>query len=1055
MKVHSWRASRNRIFQRKALALAIGGSVALAFTGSAFAQATTGTIYGSVPVAANETIQITGGAGFNRTISVGPSGRYSITLPVGTYTVSLLRDGKVVQSKSGVTPAAAGAVVVDFTSGNAANAQTLGTVTVTANAIPAIDVTTTNQVTTITAKQLQQLPINHSVEDIALLAPGVTGGASMLGTGALNAPLLVFGGASVAENAYYIDGMNATNEITGQGGIGLPYFSIEQVQTITSGYDARYGRSIGGVINQIGKSGSNEWHFGVRGSWAPATLRDDYVNNYYNNPLYSTNPPDSIIPGHLKGQLYSYRKWDSRSETTYDAFVSGPIVPDKLFFYLSAEQDQVRSHSIGSVDSGTATSYIDNYPKLYFKLNWNINDNNILSLTGVQSAYKDYGPYYNFDNDTKTVGAYLGDNPITKTVYRVGVLNYTSYLTDNLTLNAMYGKTHGEFFAAQLPFPGYDPTLPAIVAPGNQNPAYTPNGPVNNAQNGNYNTGDPAHRSTIANYRLSLDYKWRTHDFQVGIDNITTWDKDDGTIATGPGFAWYYHHDTAGEAILGSSPSTPPYVGPPGPGGFSVSKLIFINGGGVRVAQRAAYVEDNWQVTPNLLLNLGIRDDSFTNYNPAGEPYIRLTKPQWQPRIGFSWDVHGDSTTKVFGNAGRYYLALPAGVALRGAGASTYTNEYYTYTGIDQTTGVPLGTVLMPQNPATGGVSANNEYGQPLDPRTVASQNIKAEYSDNYVLGLQQQFHFLDTKWVFGATGRYQKLGGLIVDDWDDQQAICNAALAQGVPYPGVPNPDPDLALTPLAQCIGLTNGAVLVNPGTTQDLLVNGADGQIHKVVVTNADQRFDGPPKRKYYSLDLSLTHEWDGKWFAKIDYVFSRNWGNTEGPVQSDIGQGGTSVSITEQWDFWQLMNYSNGLLYNDQKHQLKIYGAYALTPEWTLGANVFIASGHPKTCLGYFGPDQEDPYGYGSAYHWCGGQPTPRGTTGFTPWTHQVNLNVDYRPKWAGQKLDFNLAVFNIFNEQDPLQYRAGYGRTGSYSSTYDLPYQFEAPRYARFSISYQW
>src|SRR5690348_8927065 len=92
MKVQSRRASRNRIFQRKALALAIGGSVALAFSGGAFAQAVNGTIRGMVPVAPNETIQITGGAGFNRTITVGPSGEYAVILPVGTYTVSLLQN---------------------------------------------------------------------------------------------------------------------------------------------------------------------------------------------------------------------------------------------------------------------------------------------------------------------------------------------------------------------------------------------------------------------------------------------------------------------------------------------------------------------------------------------------------------------------------------------------------------------------------------------------------------------------------------------------------------------------------------------------------------------------------------------------------------------------------------------------------------------------------------------------------------------------------------------------------------------------------------------------
>jgi hypothetical protein len=409
--------------------------------------------------------------------------------------------------------------------------------------------------------------------------------------------------------------------------------------------------------------------------------------------------------------------------------------------------------------------------------------------------------------------------------------------------------------------------------------------------------------------------------------------------------------------------------------------------------------------------------------------------------------VRGDSTTKVFGNAGRYYLALPAAVALRGAGASFFTNQYFTYTGIDQTTGEPLGLTPIPENPI-GGVSANNEYGQPLDPRTVAAQNIKAEYSDNYVLGLQQQFHFMDTNWVAGATGRYQKLGR-IVDDWDDSGAICQAAIAQGYSNFAANGGCDNTA--------SFINGAVLINPGETQDLLVNDPDGHsLDKVVITNADQKFDMPPKRHYYSLDLSLEHPWDGKWWAKIDYVFSRAYGNTEGPVESDIGQGGSSVSITQQWDYWQLMNYSNGLLLNDQKHQFKIYGAYALTPEWTLGANLFIASGHPKTCLGYFGPSgTDDPLSYGSSYHWCDGTPTPRGTTGFTPWTHQLNLNVDYRPDWAQKKLDFNLAIFNVFNEQKPVQYVSGFGEPGAYSATYDRAYQFEAPRFARFSVAYDW
>ncbi|HEX5353687.1 MAG TPA: hypothetical protein VFW60_06380, partial [Rhodanobacteraceae bacterium] len=60
MSDKSRRGSRNCMFRRKALALAIGGSITLAFAGGAFAQATTGTIHGTVPVAPNETIQISG-----------------------------------------------------------------------------------------------------------------------------------------------------------------------------------------------------------------------------------------------------------------------------------------------------------------------------------------------------------------------------------------------------------------------------------------------------------------------------------------------------------------------------------------------------------------------------------------------------------------------------------------------------------------------------------------------------------------------------------------------------------------------------------------------------------------------------------------------------------------------------------------------------------------------------------------------------------------------------------------------------------------------------------
>jgi len=101
------RLHRNSALQRSAVALAVSSAL-IGFSGTAWGQATTGTIEGTVPVASGETIRITNGSGFDRTIKVGPSGSYSVNLPVGTYSVSLLQNGKVVQTKKGVSPVAAG-----------------------------------------------------------------------------------------------------------------------------------------------------------------------------------------------------------------------------------------------------------------------------------------------------------------------------------------------------------------------------------------------------------------------------------------------------------------------------------------------------------------------------------------------------------------------------------------------------------------------------------------------------------------------------------------------------------------------------------------------------------------------------------------------------------------------------------------------------------------------------------------------------------------------------------------------------------------------------------
>lgn len=91
------------------------------------------------------------------------------------------------------------------------------------------------------------------------------------------------------------------------------------------------------------------------------------------------------------------------------------------------------------------------------------------------------------------------------------------------------------------------------------------------------------------------------------------------------------------------------------------------------------------------------------------------------------------------------------------------------------------------------------------------------------------------------------------------------------------------------------------------------------------------------------------------------------------------------------------------------------------------------------------------------------PTPPGSTGFTPWTHQLDLQLDYRPAFAGNRLDFQLQVHNVFNEQKVTQISAEYGTT-AYSATANTPgpmpdylssLGMEAPRYVQFGITYDY
>jgi hypothetical protein len=858
---------------------------------------------------------------------------------------------------------------------------------------------------------MARLPLQRSAEAVALLAPGASPGVRSF-KGAFGGGLVSFAGSSVSENAYYINGMNTTDPLSGFGGITLPYGAVDQQEVLSGGYSAMYGRSDGGVISQVGKRGTNEWHFGAQVLWEP-----DFTRASARNITYGHDQP------HPPGTLWQRNDGNDEWTTTVSAYAGGPLIKDKLYVFTAVEMARSKGNTVGDANHPFDTKYTYKDPKWYGKLDWNINDSNILELTGVNQTHRSNGNQFDYDYDTNRDGNYVGTAETTKTKATVYVAKYTSYITDDLTLTALYGKSKLTYYN--------EPADAGIVGPfiGNanqQNPALNGGKPITNGQT--LDTIDnPDHESTNRNLRLDLNYKIGNHSITAGIDNQDSHDIDDGTTIGGVGYELWYGKQDPALNISGTPFVDKPANYPGGETGYFGYYRHYNTYASVRVKQRAQYIMDDWQVTDRLLLSLGLRNDQFTNFNPVGQAYLKLTKPQWAPRLGFSWDVNGDSSMKIYGNAGRYFLAMPASVALRTSAGSLAVNQYFTYTGIDPQ-GLPTGITYV--NSATGGaVSPNGEYGQAPDPKTVSSKNIKSEYQDEFILGMDQQ---LNADWVWGTKATVRKLRNAL-DDVCDNGAITRAAVAQGA----------DIDAVTVGSCY-------LSNPGRANVYQLANANGGYTNVTVTNAD--FDFPHlKRNYYGLDFYLSHPFDGKWSGKIDYLFSRSYGNTEGQVRSDTNQG--SVAATRDWDYATLMYYANGDQANDRKHQLKLYGSYQIAPEWMVSANVLIQSGTPKSCLGRFGPEEGDPSGYGSYYHFCFGQPSRPGDKGREPWEELVDASIEYRPLWADRKLAFTVSVFNLLNQQRPESSNPVSGSTNSVNDSYEQINSYTPPRFARFGVTY--
>lgn len=1046
-------SSRNackKALNRTALALAL----TLA-TGSLLAQSTTGTIFGTVPDASGKTVLIENNSGFSREVAVDARGRYQLgNLPLGNYRVTVKSGGVPVETRENVNIRVGTGTDVSF---GDQTVQDLDGVRVVAARAPAIDVTSVDTRTVVTSEQLQQLPLGRTAEAIALLAPGVVNnGGAFVGTGGNGGSLPSFGGSAASENAYYLNGFNSSDPYRNLGGLTLPYGAIDQQEIFTGGYGAQYGRSNGGVISQVGKRGSDEWRFGVALIWEPDSLRASEKDLRYANT--STLSATAAAQAAQTGGLYRPNSENEIDKLTYSAYVGGPILQDRLYFFVAGEigeTDGVRHNSV----EDSAVPYVDyksESPRWYAKLDWYITDNHLLELTGASDKYEYSADVYNYDFVQREVAGFRSTDNDIKTGHELFSLKYTGYLTDSLTFTALYGEQESPNYNQN---PVYDAGLTYIANINNQNPAVTGGTPRGNSQTVASVTHPDRHYEKD-NLRLNLNWIVGNHSIDVGIDNQELRAYNQGNYTSGPdGVSYNYGFTTApNQQLSGASREDGTPGGVPGPGGFAYGEdgYYVIRNRAVSLAsysakQDAWYIEDRWQVRDNLLLSLGVRNDKFTNYNVDGQPIYDVDN-QWAPRLGFAWDVHGNSRLKVFGNLGRYYLGLP--LAPGGFGNGSYnTSTYFTYSGVN-----PDGTPVLAEQLAPP-VSANENFGVPSDYRTISPSNLKGEHQDEFILGFAQ---VLDNNWVVGVRGVHRDLKASIDDTKANIPAIQEAAAAAG------------FTISPQS------SASLLFNAGQTNTFRLLGTDGQIHEISLSNAELGFPDL-KRKYTAVEFSLERPFDGAWFARLNYVWSRSRGTTEGQLRSDlyrgdgnlvgVNQGQNYTATTQTWDHPSLMEFYDGDQSNDRRHAFKAFGYYQLTRELGVSGNVSVISGAPRAVLGYYcgdnyplassqyiwNPGQNpDPVGYGGSYHCYQGEPAWPGDHGRLPWTAQLDFGATWKPDFADGRLAVNLNIFNVTNAQKATYLNARSELTPGVSHPLFGAAMFhQTPRHARLTVSYDY
>ena len=753
--------------------------------------------------------------GINLTSQSGPEGSVVFhAVPIGTYKVSVAAAGFAVTN-------------IDKVAVNSGATTDLGKISVTVGASEQVVVngstaalleTSDSQVTTTFDTQaVQNLPLNNGFDTAVELIPGVVSTHSDNFSNT-NGDNFAVNGQSGRYNNFEVDGQsNNDNSIGGPQLFFGSQDAIQQLQVITNDYSAQYGRNAGAVVNYITKSGSNSFHGSGFDFYQGSFLSS--LPNQDKNPLFGFCAKGESGDGCTTAVVPRF------VENRYGATIGGPILKDKLFFFGSTYWDRLRQGAAPSSSLPSLTpdpnglqqlqAIYPNNPSVAGLVNFGpyaVKQGNPQPIPGTATLEAITGPDgvshpVEFAGVSRTIPSLFNDEeelgrldwqPTAKdhvflryfyqTQLSTGVAgtsiaagDYVDVPATSHSIGADWSHAFSERLVDQL---RYSFQESKVYFQGGAYPTCT----VNN----------------LAGCPTQITFNGSNDDLGFGVDTVfpqgrtvkvtqvqnnATWTRGRHTLIFGGEYD-YQNSPNGGLFFYNGNLNFGTFDNylQNGPGGLDAYILLADGPPVIPFTEPdvAAYAQDDWKVTPNLTVHLGMRWEFFSqavnklhDLTAAREanastafwdttlPLADRTVPaadqrykNFEPRIGFAWNPDFDRKLVVRG--GYAINANPAfyNMFLLVAGGAPAVN--FNALACD-----PASSACVPSNGSLTGASvrAANLPGLPtgIDPRsetqTTFPTNFRTPYVQTYTLAFEHQIGR-------GAVGEVRYVGSKTTDDF-------------------------------------------------------------------------------------------------------------------------------------------------------------------------------------------------------------------------------------------------------------------------------------------------